>query len=108
MLVNRFAQLLMPWHVYEYPGARIVLAGILGIAPSYARPLLKPSYRSELPPRHASRLAGYLEAHAAESQALALELRALSGKQLRSGTEKKHGEASDRRRRSVVRRGSCG
>jgi len=72
---NRFARLITPWRVYEYPGARIVLAEILRIAPSSAAQLLKPSAGTKLPAKHAVTLARYLESHASECDALAAELK---------------------------------
>lgn len=33
-LLSRFERLLTPSHVHEYPGARVVIASILGVAPS--------------------------------------------------------------------------
>ena len=71
--VCRFARLIAPWRCYEYPGAAVVLAGLCGISRGYANNLLKPSQK--LPAVHAHRLANYLEAHAAECDALARELR---------------------------------
>ena len=61
--------------VHEYAGSRVVLSHILGVAPLYARNLMKPSHERRLPPKHACRLADYLLAHAAECDALARELR---------------------------------
>jgi hypothetical protein len=75
-LVWRWVRLISPWRCHEYPGAAVVISSLCEIAPSYAWNLLKPSWASKLPPRHAHRLAAYLEAHAAESEALARELRA--------------------------------
>lgn len=64
---------LAPWHVWEYPGERRLLSGLLGIAESYANNLLKPSF--VLPAQHALALAEYLEGHASAASALAHELR---------------------------------
>jgi hypothetical protein len=75
-LVWRWVRLITPWRVYEYPGAAVVISSLCGIAPSYAWNLLKPSWADKLPPRHARRLADYLEGHASECEALARELRA--------------------------------
>lgn len=81
-LSNRFERLICQWHVYQYPGARIVLAAILGIAPSYARQLLKPGVK--LPAKHARKMADFLGNHASQCDALAHELRDYAQQQERS------------------------
>lgn len=73
VLARRVAALLAPWDVYEYPGAARFLSGLLGISHATAARYLRPGI--EFPRKHAPRLAEYLEAHAAECVALALELR---------------------------------
>jgi hypothetical protein len=73
-LVWRFTRLIVGWKISEYPGMARYLSALLGIAPSYARNLLKPSWK--LPPKHAQKMADFLEKHASECDALAHELRA--------------------------------
>jgi hypothetical protein len=75
-LAARFAQLICPWRTYEYAGSRVILGAILGVNPQYAKNLMQAGYRSRLPPKHAQRLAGFLELHASKCDALARELRA--------------------------------
>lgn len=74
-LAWRFAYLLLPWRIYEYPGSIRFLSELLGIAPSYARNLLKPSWDKKLPAKHARAMANYLERRASQCDALAHELR---------------------------------
>lgn len=72
-LVWRFTRLTVRWKISEYPGMARFLSAVLGIAPSYARNLLKPS--AELPAKHARRMADFLANHASQCDALAHELR---------------------------------
>ena len=69
----RLARLITPWKIYEYPGVERFLSGLLGIAPSYAHNLLKPSHK--LSAKHARRMADFLANHASQCDALAHELR---------------------------------
>lgn len=95
-LSNRFERLICQWQVYQYPGARIVLAAILGIAPSYARQLLKRGTR--LPAKHARMLAAYLVNHASQCEALAAEMRDYASQMERS---KIYDKSTLRRRRDM-------
>ena len=70
---NRFERLITPWRIFEYPGTSAMLAQLCGVSRSTARGWI---YGKRLPARHARRLSVYLEAHAAECEALARELRA--------------------------------
>jgi hypothetical protein len=72
--VLRFVRLLAQWKICEYPGTGHYLATVLGISHSYARNLLKPSWK--LPGKHALKMADYLVNHASQCDALAHELRA--------------------------------
>lgn len=94
----RFAYLLLPWRIYEYPGSIRFLSELLGIAPSYARNLLKPSWDKKLPAKHARALANYLEKRASQCEALAHELRDYAGKAERS---KIYDKSALRRRRDM-------
>ena len=71
---HRFVRLIVPWRIFEYPGAQRFLASLLGVSSGTANNLLKPSV--PLPAKHALRLAEYLTKHASECDALAAELRA--------------------------------
>jgi hypothetical protein len=73
-LIHRWCELIVPWTVHEYPGEDRMLAAICSIAISSALAYLKPSRHR--PRKHAVRLVDYLEAHASQELALALELRA--------------------------------
>ena len=70
---SRFARLITPWKIYEYPGVERFLSGLLGISHAYAHNLLKPSHK--LSAKHARKLAAYLSDHAAQCEALAAEMR---------------------------------
>ena len=71
-LVSRFARLIAPWLIFEYPGSEAVIAGICAIKRGYAHDLLKPSFR--LPSKHAITMAHYLARHASQCEALSAEL----------------------------------
>ena len=76
-LVRRFAALICPWDVYEYPGAARFLAALIGCKQSSAKRYLMRS--RDIPLKHAPKLAEYLEGHASECEALARELRVYAG-----------------------------
>jgi hypothetical protein len=78
-ITRRYASLMVRWRICEYPGAARFLSALLGIAPSYARNLLKPS--GVLRAHHALRLAESLDYHASQCDALAAELRAYAREQ---------------------------
>ena len=82
-LVLRFVRLVVPWTVYQYPGAQRYLAALLGIRSDYANSLMKPSWGAKLPQCHALRLAQFLEAHGSQALALAAELRQAAQKRPR-------------------------
>lgn len=71
-LNSRVQRLIAPWYVYEYPGATVIISHICGIARSTAQGWIN---GKRLPPKHARKLADYLERHASECDALARELR---------------------------------
>jgi hypothetical protein len=73
-LARRVADLICPWDIFEYPGAIRFFSALLGISRGSAKRYLATS--CEIPRKHAVPLAVYLEHHAAECQALAIELRA--------------------------------
>ena len=98
-LAGRFARLIVPWKIYEYPAPQRFLSELLGIAPSYARNLLKPSWDKKLPAKHARALANYLEKRASQCEALAHELRDYASQMERSKIYDKRGL---RRRRTVI------
>lgn len=81
-LAWRFANLLAPWRIREYPGTAGYLSALLGISRSYARNVLKPG--AKLSPKHARKMADFLEKRASACDALAAELRAYAGKLERS------------------------
>jgi len=75
-LIHRWCALIVPWKIYEYPGAERMLATLCDISPASAHQYLKASWGNKLPRVHARRLAQYLESHASQCDALARELRA--------------------------------
>lgn len=72
-LIDRFRRVILPWRVYEYPGGAGFLSQLCGVARSTTYGWIN---GKSLPGKHALRLAQYLEQHASECEALALELRA--------------------------------
>lgn len=95
-LVWRFTRLTVRWKIIEYPGMARFLSAVLGIAPSYARNLLKPS--ATLPAKHARKLAAYLSNHASACEALAAEMRDYASQIERS---KIYDKSALRRRRDM-------
>lgn len=73
---GRWARLITPWRVFEYPGASMMLAHLCEVKRETARGWI---YGKRLPARHALRLAVHLEQHASACEALAHELRAYAG-----------------------------
>jgi hypothetical protein len=68
----RFACLLAPWKLHEYPGYRRLVAEVLGVAESYAKRLVDPC--GQLPAHHAQRMSAIVRERAAAHLALAEEL----------------------------------
>lgn len=95
-LSKAFERLIAQWYVWQYPGAPVILAEVLGIAPSYARQLLKPG--TPLPAKHARKMADYLSNHASQCEALAAEMRDYASQTERS---KIYDKSALRRRRDM-------
>ena len=87
-------RLVLPWLVWEYPGASHWLAALCGVARGTAKNWLTGS--QHFPAKHADRLALYLENHSASLLAAASELRAYAQSEQTKGQVK--GIEKNRRR----------
>jgi hypothetical protein len=71
-LLSRFASIVSPWKVYEYPGAEVLIGRLCGVSEGRAHNLLC-QRGAELPSHHARVLADYVERF--DGPAVARELR---------------------------------
>jgi len=71
-VVCRFASVVCPWLVKDYPGAQVLIAGLCGVSEDTANDWLR--QKKPVPSRHARTLADFIERF--DGPAVARELRA--------------------------------